>query len=539
MPAEQFHAFPLASRDRTWDKTTAIPRLRRWASRDGSGDKEQMDWQKYRQVFFWHESGTLTDFGQFKFPYCDIIDEEPHVVRNAVANALARLENSDIPDADKPVVRRVAEQQLERFSEAAANRLSNESDTVWTFGTPTADQMKKINAVAKRPLKAEDVFVFTTKMVGDMIIPYRFIQIHKSLLEIFRDDARRGVAFMLDHPWAGSGRKPAYPYGRSFDAVLRRSEGVAGETWALYGDKYIVRGREKDGVSTDQIIADIEDGVLFDTSIGWGADVYECSICSNDIRDYSKCEHWPGKTYDEQLCYAIAKPPGFLMEESGVFDGAYPTAGVLSQPSSLFERQGSLQPVQELKGLDPGIPLYHIYSRGRLLTLGATHRQKQVVVPEPLAKGGEKAVNDEERVEQEVESSNQSAAISSTTNTYDTAACGEATERGFISPEQAKKILGADYSADEILRFAKDGIQLRNELIEETIKYGIRAQGNEFPAESWRKLLASQSIEDIRNFRATFERQAKEEIPAGRKTTPEARQEAGQSASLPDEAFKM
>ena len=52
------------------------------------------------------------------------------------------------------------------------------------------------------------------------------------------------------------------------DAVLRRNK-VEGEKWGLYGDVYIVRGKEKDGISTDSIIADIEDGTLFEVSIGF------------------------------------------------------------------------------------------------------------------------------------------------------------------------------------------------------------------------------------------------------------------------------
>ena len=68
-------------------------------------------------------------------------------------------------------------------------------------------------------------------MIGDKLIEERNLKIHKSLLEVFREDAKSGIAFMLDHPWASSGLfgmggrpRTAYAYGRSFDAVLKKGD---------------------------------------------------------------------------------------------------------------------------------------------------------------------------------------------------------------------------------------------------------------------------------------------------------------------------
>jgi hypothetical protein len=149
------------------------------------------------------------------------------------------------------------------------------------FGEPTSSQLEKINALARKPLSKEDVFVFSSKMVADAMIYHPYpLSLHKSLLDAFKQDALTGVAFMLDHPWAGvfSRPKAAYAYGRTFDATVKKGD-MEGEGHALYGDIYIVRGKEKDGISTDSIIADIEDGTLFDVSVGFGNSTDECSIC--------------------------------------------------------------------------------------------------------------------------------------------------------------------------------------------------------------------------------------------------------------------
>jgi hypothetical protein len=539
MPAEQYHDFPLAPRDREWDKNEAIPRLRRWASRDGSGDKDQMDWQKYRKVFFWHEAGDLEDFGQFKLPYCDIINGEPHVVYNAVRNALARLPNTDIPEDDKPAVERVARRQLERFQdEESEGRMSRTLGR--EFGKPTPSQLEKINALAKRPLSAEEVFTFSAKMVGDAIINHPWpVKLHKSLLEVFKKDALSGVAFLLDHSWAGFGRpKPAYPYGRTFDAVLKKGD-QEGENWALYGDVYIVRGKELDGVSTDAIIASIEDGTLFDVSVGFGNEVDECSICGNNIWDVSKCEHYPGRVYDGQLCYVIAKPPGYLMELSAVFDGAYPGAMVLSSAGGDGAGDFVLLKDADLKKVNPEVQKFRVYSasRGRVLTFAKRDAlERKIWAP---FSGFNLYVPD---LTQGVPVS-MSAAITTT----QTASGGGETRveqqnvQEFISKEKAVEVLGKEYDADTILKFAREGIQYREELIQDTIEWGIRAQGNDFPADAWKQLLSEpgRTIEAIKDFREQFKKQAEAAIPAGRKTAPEVgKGNAAVKSDIPDDCFK-
>lgn len=447
------------------------------------------------------------------------------------------------------------------------------------FGVPTAGQLEKINALAKRTLSADEVFVFPNKLAGDMVIPERYIQLHKTLLEVFKQDAIKGVSLMVDHSWApsglfGMGGRPrgAFTYGRSFDAKLRHGD-TDSEKWALDAWFYMVKGMEIDGINTNSLIYGIESGTLFDTSIGWGADTHECSICHKDIRRYSECEHYPGKTYDvngeEKLCWDIAKPPGFLMEDSLVFDGAYPTAGVLSVVGE--GGRGVSSPfamVENIKEVPFGVRTYHVMSAGRETLI--TYAKKDdlakgnvFTVPDlsNLKGGGEKVsekkcifgadgltfVNEKGEVEFSVIPTGEQLMALPVVNEMLDKAVAEALANvpklegisdAFMSQAQVVEKLGKELPADKVLSYAKEGESYMSQLIDDAVAMGVRAQGNDFPAETWKATFGGMGSQQIKDIMATFEKQAKEDIPAGRQTKANANQESFVQTELPDEAYK-
>lgn len=390
------------------------------------------------------------------------------------------------------------------------------------FGVPTPSQLDKINEKAKRLLSKEDVFVFSSKMVGDKLIENRYVKLDKSLLQVLKDDATEGVALMLDHPWAGLGRpKAAYPYGRTFEAKVSKGD-IEGEDWALFGDSYIVRGREKDGLSTDAIIADIEDGTIFDVSIGFGYEGTECSICGGNIRE---CDHWPGRTYDNKICYVIAKPPGYLMELSLVFDGAYETAGVLSADGEITD--SGLSVVRDYKSLDSEIELMNIYSKNRLITLA-----RREDLERKIWKGGAN-MDDKKYTQEEVDAKVKEAVDAFKADLEKNAEGIDV----FMLKHEAVEALGKEMEPNEVLKLAKEGMQYREELIEDTIAWGVRAEGEAFASDAWKQMLSepTRTIEAIKAFRDQFKAKA-EEIPAGRVTEPKPKEEKNE---VPDEFYKV
>lgn len=441
------------------------------------------------------------------------------------------------------------------------------------FGVPTDAQLAKINKLAKRKLSAEELFVYPHKMAGDMIIPERYIQLTVPLLKVFADDANAGVAFLLNHSWTWASPKPALPYGRIFEGELSKEGLVEGETISFNGTAYFVRGQEKDGISTDAIISDIETGVLFDTSIGWGADNFECSICGNDIRDWRKCEHIPGKKYiiDEdtgevKLCWAMAKPPGYLMEDSGVFDGAYPGAGtslaMLAADGGFENEQGTFVVVDDFKQMPMTTILGTYSSRGGILTFVKKAEYKKVYAMssadnQPL-KGGDTKMDKKvlEMLEalgvayKEGETTTQEVLdkLAEAWAAIPPAEPQEGEIEHYMTQEQVAEKLGKEYTAEEVLKLAKDGIDFavqkaeydiyRQETIDNALAAGVRAMGNDFPKDTWEATFATMGKKQIEDIAKTWQKQAEDTIPAGRKTDPKAGQAQKVVQSIPNKAYK-
>lgn len=457
------------------------------------------------------------------------------------------------------------------------------------YGTPTAGQLEKINALARRPLSAEDVFVFADKAVGDGLIPTRLYRAHKSLIEVFKADAKRGVSLMIDHAWASFGT-PALSYGRTFDATLKKTmdNSLTDETWALFIDHYIARGREKNGISTDQLIADIEDGVAFDTSIGFGNDNYECSICGEDYMDYSKCKHFRGQEYEGEICTVILKPPGYLMENSIVFDGAYPGAGILSAISAK-EIENNLDPVEDLKGFKAGTKFLHIFSenRGALTTFALREPIKGIVVPDIATNlsthtgAGEKlnhpgkegdgkdmlneflanllekvgltqeqagAMKTEEIMATVSEKLSTEAVVQAVAQAQADAQTAAGEIRFALTDSDIRSALGTQTDevsenwATEMVRFCKEGREARTELINDALEWGIRAHGNSFARESYKEMLSepNRSIQAIKDLREQFKNKANEELAVGRVTQPVKPQgQLVNQTHVPAEAYKV
>jgi HK97 family phage prohead protease len=110
-----FQDLPLADEDRTWDADAARARVAKWASSDGSGDKDKIDWGKYRKAFVWYNSDEPENFGSYKLPIADVIDGKLMAVPRAIFAAAAAVQGArggvNIPDSDIPAIKR----HLERY----------------------------------------------------------------------------------------------------------------------------------------------------------------------------------------------------------------------------------------------------------------------------------------------------------------------------------------------------------------------------------------------------------------------------------------
>lgn len=94
-----FKAFPVS--DGPWDADAAVGRWRRWASKDGSGNKDTIDWKRYAECFLWFDDTDPEHFSSYKFPHSDIVRGVPVTMWRGVVAAAGRLDQADgIPDDD-------------------------------------------------------------------------------------------------------------------------------------------------------------------------------------------------------------------------------------------------------------------------------------------------------------------------------------------------------------------------------------------------------------------------------------------------------
>lgn len=93
--ATSFKDLPLAPRTRPWSKTAAQGRVRELT---GSKDSPSVS---YRNAFFWFDSADSKNFGAYKLPFADVIDGKLTAIPRGIFAAAARINQTDIPDADR------------------------------------------------------------------------------------------------------------------------------------------------------------------------------------------------------------------------------------------------------------------------------------------------------------------------------------------------------------------------------------------------------------------------------------------------------
>ncbi|MEM2047463.1 MAG: hypothetical protein QXZ06_06240 [Candidatus Jordarchaeales archaeon] len=140
------HETPKAPDEREWNAEAAEQRVRKWASSDGSGDKEKIDWGKYRQAFAWYNAEDPENFGSYKLPHHDIIDGRLSVVWHGVAAAMAALMGArggvDIPPADRRAVYMHLKRHYDQF-EKEPPELEAVQETIERILAETIEEQKQ------------------------------------------------------------------------------------------------------------------------------------------------------------------------------------------------------------------------------------------------------------------------------------------------------------------------------------------------------------------------------------------------------------
>jgi len=108
--ATRFRDLPLAERARPWNGAAARQRLRKWASEDGSGNTDTIDWRKYRWGFFWYDHTDPERLGSYKLPFADVLGGTIRAIPRGIFAAAGVVSGArggpDIPEEDMAGVKR-------------------------------------------------------------------------------------------------------------------------------------------------------------------------------------------------------------------------------------------------------------------------------------------------------------------------------------------------------------------------------------------------------------------------------------------------
>lgn len=407
---------------------------------------------------------------------------------------------------------------------------------------PSDEQWQKMQKhIKSSKYKKEDFFVFETLAVGDRIVPNRYMKLMPDLLNTMKEDAEKGVSLMLNHNWSQEGVQ-SIPIGKVFDA--RIGEGTQeGESMTLYTTQYILKDDSKvDGYSKNDIIKLIETGILADTSIGWGTtrDAYKCSICQNSIYDWRKCEHIPGRKYivneetnEVKECIIEAHSPAqkhagnnVLIENSIVFDGAYPNAIIQSSIGSNIQNKCDvLKPLDEKQQLSENDIIIGYSTNGsynllykQLQEKGGTEQMSKAEVEETELQNDEEVqtqeVDEANNLNGQVEENNEETIeeTQSVENVEENVETENETETMYSETQLLEKFSGIALNLDELISLAKEGLDHRNEVIEEALTRGVRSMGNAFNKEVFVKTFSNMSTKDIKEMGETWENQVKDKF---------------------------
>lgn len=172
--------------------------------------------------------------------------------------------------------------------------------------------MKLINGFAKRELKAEDVYTFTlvaadTKVDRDYecFTPETLEELSKLFV---------GTTIIMDH----------FPSAMNQSARVFRSYTRAApddeNTTQLMVDAYTIRE------GNEELIGKIDGGILKEVSVGCAIRQKRCTVCG---KDFGRCRHEKGKSYNGVLCAAALDGATDAYEISFVAVPAQREAGVI------------------------------------------------------------------------------------------------------------------------------------------------------------------------------------------------------------------
>ena len=191
------------------------------------------------------------------------------------------------------------------------------------LGQAGQEDLEQINALARRELTADEVYLFAVWLCDNDIDRdgERFaVETLEELGKLFV-----GVSGVFDHQWSARGQT-----ARIYRTEVVHEEGTLTQDGQPYcylkGYAYMMRTEDNAG-----LIAEIDGGIKREVSVGCAVERVECSICGEDMNASQRCGHQRGQEYDGQLCTGILLGATDAYEWSFVAVPAQKKAGVVKR----------------------------------------------------------------------------------------------------------------------------------------------------------------------------------------------------------------
>lgn len=206
----------------------------------------------------------------------------------------------------------------------------------------TVEELAIINQnFAKREIKEDEIYVFDVEAATTDTLTAYFSRLGKDMIEAFHANVQArqtnpkafSVGYLFGH------NDEMIPSGTLFKSELQEESIGDGQEKAIHFKPtvFMLRNLNVGGINTDDYIKAYEAGHTEAVSVGFIGSSFICDICNNDIRDFFKCEHSPGRLYNtaaegeppvmKQCTYTVHQ--GWfrdrnLLELSGVYAPAMP-----------------------------------------------------------------------------------------------------------------------------------------------------------------------------------------------------------------------
>ncbi len=167
-------SLPLTSIDRYWSRVKAVSSVRKWASSDGSGDKDKINWSKYKKAFFWYDENKPEEFTSYKLPFAEAIDGKLYAVPRGIMTVAAVLQGArggvNIPEEDIEKIKRKVEKYYEKMDMVAPwkKEFISLDEVISILDVIDETYSEKINCISNKLDKAEKQLEKLNKTISEL-----------------------------------------------------------------------------------------------------------------------------------------------------------------------------------------------------------------------------------------------------------------------------------------------------------------------------------------------------------------------------------